>query len=60
MGLPPGVSIRLAAWNTVHSLSNTVVGGSAGSVIGMDFTLSSLENLIEQNLVHSPNELISW
>jgi nitrogenase subunit NifH len=25
--------------NVVHSLSNSVIGGSAGSVYGMDFTL---------------------
>src|SRR5438552_16685006 len=31
---------------TVHSLSNTVTGGSAGSVYGMDFLLPSQANLI--------------
>jgi len=41
--------------NTVHSLSNTVTGGSAGSVYGMDFLLPSQANVIEQNLVHSLN-----
>jgi hypothetical protein len=41
--------------NIVHSLSNTVTGGSAGSVYGMDFLLPSQANLIEQNLVHSLN-----
>jgi hypothetical protein len=39
--------------NVVHTLSNSVTGGSAGSVYGMDFTLPSLGNVIERNLVHS-------
>src|SRR5581483_5072520 len=42
--------------NTVHSLTNTVTGGSAGFTYGMEFILPSITgNLIEQNLVHSLN-----
>jgi hypothetical protein len=41
--------------NTVHSLSNTVTGGSAGTVDGMDVTLPALSNVIERNFVHSLN-----
>jgi trimeric autotransporter adhesin len=39
--------------NTIHSLSNIVTGGSAGTVDGIDVTLPALTNLIERNLVHS-------
>ena len=39
--------------NTVHSLSNTVTGGSSGAVYAMDFTLPVQSNVIERNLAHS-------
>ena len=52
---PAAAQPTTVSQNTVHSLSNTVTGGSAGSVYGMDLTLPSLGNLIEQNLVHSLN-----
>jgi hypothetical protein len=42
--------------NTVHSLSDTVTGGSQGAVYAMDLTLSTnAGNLVERNLVHSVN-----
>src|SRR2546430_3223210 len=41
--------------NTVHSLSNTVTGGSAGAIYGIDLTLPTQANVIERNLVHSIN-----
>ena len=42
--------------NTVHSLSDTVTGGSSGAVYAMDLTFSTnAGNLVERNLVHSVN-----
>ncbi|MFZ2235167.1 MAG: choice-of-anchor D domain-containing protein [Dokdonella sp.] len=41
------------ARNTVHSLSNTVVGGSSGAVYALDFTFPAQANIVERNLVHS-------
>src|SRR5207249_3237004 len=52
---PVAAQPTIVSQNTVHSLSNTVTGGSAGSVYGMDFLLPSQANVIEQNLVHSLN-----
>ena len=52
---PTATQPSAVSQNTVHSLTNTVTGGTAGFLYGMDFTLPSLGNLIEQNLVHSLN-----
>jgi len=53
---PVATQATKVSQNTVHSLTNTVTGGSPGSVYGMDFTLPMLTgNLVEQNLVHSLN-----
>lgn len=39
--------------NTVHSLSNTVTGGSSGAVYAIDLALPNQANIVERNLIHS-------
>ena len=41
------------AHNTVHSLTNSASGGSAGSAYAVDLTLPAQMNVIDSNLVHS-------
>ncbi|MCC6866014.1 MAG: T9SS type A sorting domain-containing protein [Ignavibacteria bacterium] len=41
--------------NTIHSLNNTVTGGSAGAIYAMDLQLNSAANVIEKNFIHSCN-----
>ena len=41
------------ARNTVHSLNNTVAGGSSGAIYALDFTFPAQANVVERNLVHS-------
>jgi hypothetical protein len=39
--------------NTVHSLSDTVTGGSAGAIYAIDCSLAAATNVVERNSVHS-------
>jgi bacillolysin len=47
------VAASTISQNTVHSLHNTVVGGSSGAIYAVDLTLSSAANVIERNFIHS-------
>ncbi len=44
---------NIIARNTVHSLSNTVTGGSSGAVYAIDLALPTQANVVERNLIHS-------
>ena len=44
---------NIIARNTIHSLSNTVTGGSSGAVYALDLALPTQANVVERNLVHS-------
>ncbi|MEK6299798.1 MAG: C25 family cysteine peptidase [Acidobacteriota bacterium] len=45
--------VNTISQNTVHSLSNTVTGGSAGAIYAIDCSLATAANVVERNLVHS-------
>jgi hypothetical protein len=53
LALSSSAGASLISQNTVHSLSNTVTGGSAGAVYAIDLTLPVTANIVERNLVHS-------
>ena len=53
MSASTGVST--VSQNTVHSLTDTVTGGSAGAIYAIDCSLPATGSVIERNLVHSIN-----
>ncbi len=47
--------VNTVSRNTVHSLSDTVTGGSAGAIYAIDCGFPVTANIVEGNLVHSIN-----
>jgi len=45
--------VNLISQNTVHSLSNVVVGGAAGAIYAFDLSFPVSGNIVERNFIHS-------
>ena len=46
-------NVNTVSQNTIHSLSNVVVGGGLTAIYGMDLSFPNTANVVERNFIHS-------